>query len=126
MDKQGNTLHIELAGARAKLQIIEGYLQKRNTVAVRERLEALKIDQMIELGGLEAQREAVERVRTAEQTLYSLFTERQALQRNMGGWRNAVDKNQKSVEQYQTRLDETSGGLVPPQEDERKVTIYPI
>ena len=126
MDKEGNALDIELAGTRAKLQIIEGYLQRQNPKNVSERLEALKIDQIIELGGLEARREAVERVRTAEQGLYSLFTERQALQRNMAGWRDAVDKNQKSVEQYQTRLDETSGALVPPQEEERNVTIYPI
>jgi hypothetical protein len=126
MDKEGNTLDIELAGARAKLQIIEEYLQRRNTTAVRERLEALKIDQMIELGGLDARREAVEKVRTAEQGLYSLYAERKQLQQTLPGWRDDVQLRQRNIEQQTAELEETSGRLVPPQEEERKVTIYPI
>lgn len=126
MDKEGNTLDIELAGARAKLQIIEGYLERRNTVAVRERLEALKIDQMIELGGLDARREAVEKVRTAEQGLYSLYAERKQLNETLPGRRDNVKLWQSNIEKQRAELEETSGRLVPPQERERKVTIYPI
>jgi len=126
MDKQGNTLDIELAGIRAKLGIIEEYLQKHNPKNVSERLEAMKIDQMIELGGLEARREAIEKVRTAEQGLYSLYSERLQLNKTLPGRRGYVKRRPDEIKLSTAELERTSGWLVPPQNEERKVTIYPI
>ena len=127
MDKEGNMLNIELAGIRAKLTIIDEHLRKPALDDhVRQRLEGMKIDQLIELGGLDARRAAVEQIRTVEQTLYSLYSERHALQVNTESHRTDVEQLKNVVEARTSELKRTSGRLVPPQDSERKVTLYAI
>jgi len=80
MNKEGNTLDIELAGIRAKLQIIDEYRSKPYVDRdVLERLEAMKIDQLIELSSLEARRKAIEKILSAEQEFCRLYGEKKEL-----------------------------------------------
>jgi hypothetical protein len=127
MDKEAKMLDIELAGTQAKLAIIEGYLHERDLDAtVRGRLEAMKIDQLIELGGLNERERAIGKIQTAEQEFYSLYSERRQLQQIVPSLRSAVRRNLDEIKRHTTELARTSGWLVPPLDAERKVTIYPI
>jgi len=132
MDKEGKMLEIELAGIRAKLEVIDGYCSGSSSSKYRitsektERLEAMYIDLMIELSGLEARREAIERNRTAERQFYSLYSERRQLSQVVPSLRSALkDKNQQ-IERVTAQLERPSGEMVPPEVYENKVVIYPI
>lgn len=132
MDKEGKMLDIELAGIRAKLEIINEYLSGSSSSKYRitgqkiERLEAMYIDLMIELSGLQARREAIERIRTAEQGFYSLYRERKQLNQIVPSLRSALKGKKQRVERETTKLERQSGELVPPKVYENKVIIYPI
>ena len=126
MDKESKMLDIELAGTRAKLEIIEGYLQRQNPKNVSERLEALKIDQMIELGSLNDREKAVEQISTAEREFYSLYRERTQLQQSIPSLRRALEDDEEKIVNYTARLKHPSGRMVPPKVYKGKVMIYSL
>jgi len=127
MGKEADTLDIELAGIRAKLEVIDEYLSWSDLDNhVIERLETMRIDQMIELSGLDARRKAVERIRTTQQQFRSLYDERVTLHSAIGNLRDALAKRRQTIETMAAELERTSSPLVPPEESENKVMIYPI
>jgi len=132
MEKEGKMLEIELAGIRAKLEIIDEYCSGSSSSKYKitsektERLEAMYIDLMIELSGLEARREAIERIRTAERQFYSLYSERKELNQVVPSLRSALKEKNQKIERTTAQLEEPSGEMVPPEVYEDKVVIYPI
>ena len=127
MDKEGKMLDIELAGIKAKFDQIEGYLSETTLDNhIRERLEGMKIDQMIELVSLTERRKAVAKIRTAEQEFYSLYTERRQLHQSVPGLRDFLKEKKKEIDNAARLLARPRGEMVPPKVHEDKVVIYPI
>jgi chromosome segregation ATPase len=127
MDKQGNTLNIELAGIRAKLKVIDEYLEVHSGANPNiERLEALRIDQLIELSSLEARREAIERIVALEQEFCRLFAERIEVGATISSLRRAIGKDKERIAEMTNRLANADEGMKPPQVFENKIVIYPI
>ncbi|MHC4517587.1 MAG: hypothetical protein ACYTAS_03275 [Planctomycetota bacterium] len=127
MNKEGKMLDIELAGIHAKLNIIEGYLHEPDLDnPIRARLEGMKIDQLIELASLKEREEAIERIRTAEQQFYSLYSERRQLHQTVPGLRSALKGKKQRIERETAKLERQPGEMVPPRVYENKVIIYPI
>lgn len=127
MDKEGKMLDIELAGIKAKFDQIEGYLSETSLDShVRERLEGMKIDQMIELVSLTKRQEAVAKIRKAEQEFYSLYTERKQLHQSVPGLRDFLKQKENEIDNAARVLARPLGQLVPPKVYEDKVVIYPI
>lgn len=127
MDKQGDTLDIELAGIRAKLEVIADYLSRADLANhIAERLEGLRIDQMIELSSIEARREAIEKIVSVEKEFCRLYWEHRRLQQTVPSLRSAIEKNRKRIEDMTTYLEHPTMDMAPPQVFNNKVIIYPI
>ncbi|MBN1363021.1 MAG: hypothetical protein JW993_20650 [Sedimentisphaerales bacterium] len=127
MDRQIKTLDIDLAGVRGKLKVINEYLARQDLDNdVIETLEAQRIEQTIELSGLEARRQAIRQVRDEQQRFWDLVrlrTERE----------DSVKKLKKALEQDEERIRGTTGVLehgwgdtVPPAVYQNKVILYRI
>jgi hypothetical protein len=127
MDKDSNTLDIELAGIRAKVETINQYLSRTDLDNdVVEKLETLRIDQMIERNSLEARRKAIGRIYTAEQEFCSLYRQRRELEQTVAALRKALEDDEPRIDRLTTELTEPSERLVPPRVFENKVTLYRI
>ena len=127
MDKQGDTLDIELAGIRAKLEVIADYLSRADLANhIAERLEGLRIDQMIELSSIEARREAIEKIVSVEKEFCRLYWEHRKLQQSVPSLRSAIERDKKRIEEMTATLEHPPGYMRPPQIFENKVVIYPI
>lgn len=118
MDKTLNALDIELAGIREKLKAIEKY---RNEANLRDKLNEMYIELMIELSGLEARKKATEKIRRLEQEFLNLFYEREKLRNDV----NELDKTSKIKIDYNWR-DNPPPEMLPPKVYQDTVTIYPV
>jgi predicted nucleic acid-binding Zn-ribbon protein len=118
MDKTLNALDIELAGIREKLKAIEKYRSEAN---LRDKLNEMYIELMIELSGLEARKKATEKIHRLEQEFLNLFNERDMLREEV----NELDKTSEIKIDYNWR-DNPSPEMLPPKVYQDTVTIYPV
>jgi len=127
MDRQAKTLDIELAGVRGKLKVIDEYLGKPNLDNnVIETLEAQRIEQTIELSGLEARREAIHRIRDEQRRFCRLLEIVNDLERSVGQMKNTITRDQEIITGITNRLANPSGYMVPPKIYQNKVILHPI
>ena len=131
MDGALDTLGIELAGIRGKLNAIEKYRNKmpqHDTLHVK--LDEMFVEQMIELSGLEARRQTTESLRAKQQAFLDLYNERSDLEREVGKLRNTIGDSQKRINNMTELLahpkpDTTWGrNMLPPKVYQNTVTIH--
>ncbi|MBN2183018.1 MAG: hypothetical protein JW715_13995 [Sedimentisphaerales bacterium] len=118
MDKTINALDIELAGIREKLKTIEKY---QNEASLRDKLNEMHIELMIEMSGLEARKKATEKIRRIEEEFLKLFNEREKLRNEV----NDLDNTSKKVIDYNWR-DNPRPEMLPPKVYQNTVTICPV
>jgi hypothetical protein len=127
MDRQVKTLDIDLAGVRGKLEVINEYLSRPDlsTEAI-ETLEAQRIEQMIEMSGLDARRRAIGQVRDEQQRFWDLVRQRYELQNAIERLEREIERNQERTRNLTYRLEHPFGDMVVPPVYLNKVILYPI
>ena len=133
MNKALDTLAIELAGIREKLNMIEKY---RNTPdqseAIRARLEEMFIEQMIELSGLEARRQTTEKLRAKQQAFLDLYNEHREMQHEVTKLRRTIGEIRRTIYSMTESLAHPKPNtmlgknLLPPKVHQNTITIYPV
>ncbi|HNY80404.1 MAG: hypothetical protein RBS72_21410 [Sedimentisphaerales bacterium] len=127
MNKEGNTLDIELAGIRAKLQIIDDYRSRSDLDKnVSDRLEAMRIDQLIELSSLEARRKAIERILAAEQEFCRLYGEKKELRETIPRHVENIRDGEESLKGEPEILKQRREAHATPRIYNDTVILYPI
>jgi hypothetical protein len=120
-------LDIELAGIREKLNVIEQYRKSdKFSKATLEKLEQMFVEQMIELRGTEARKEAAIRLRDQDKqfcVLYDIWT---GLYIEVQNLRSRIDNDERRVRFYEEEMANPPDELLPPQVYQNKVTIYPV
>jgi len=123
MDKTLNALDIELAGIREKLKAIEKY---RNEPNLRDKLNEMYIELMIEMSGLEARRKITEQIRTREQEFLYLYNKRSNLKSKVTGLEETIKDSKILIKNFTDELNNPRTGLQPPKVYQNTVTIYPV
>ena len=123
MDKTLNALDIELAGIREKLKTIEKY---RNEASLRDKLNEMHIELMIELSGLEARRKITEQIRTREQEFLYLYNRRSDLKSKVISLEESIKDSKRIIKDYTDEIDNPRTSMQPPKVYRDMVTIYPV
>jgi hypothetical protein len=128
MSKMLDTLDVELAGIREKLEVIRTYWSKHSgrTKEADAKLEEIEIIQTIELKGAEARRKAAVAIRKREKDFLDLFDKWTSLDSEVKGLRSTIDNRQKHIAEYEAILANPKPDMLPPQIYQNKVTIYPV
>jgi hypothetical protein len=128
MSKMLDTLDVELAGIREKLNVINDYWSKRGEMseAARGKLQEMEIEQMVELKGAEARRKAAVAIRKREKDFFDLFDQWTSLDSEVKGLRSTIDNRQEHIAEYEAILANPKPDMLPPQIYQNKVTIYPV
>lgn len=128
MSKMLDTLDVELAGIREKLNVINDYWSKRGEMseAARGKLQEMEIEQMVELKGAEARRKAAVAIRKREKDFLDLFDKWTSLDSEVKGLRSTIDSRQKHIAEYEAILADPKPDMLPPKIYQDKVVIYPV
>jgi hypothetical protein len=128
MGKMLDTLDVELAGIREKLNVINDYWSKRGEMseAARGKLQEMEIEQMVELKGAEARRKAAVGIRQREKDFLDLFDQWLSLDSEVKGLRSTIDNRQEHIAEYEAILANPKPDMLPPKIYENKVVIYPV
>ncbi len=123
MDKTLNALDIELAGIREKLKAIEKY---RNEPNLRDKLNEMYIELMIEMSGLEARRKVTEQIRAREQEFLYLFNKWGSLQSEVRSLESSIKDSMRMIKNFTDELNNPRPTMRPPKVYQDTVTIYPV
>ncbi len=126
MDKEAKTIDIDLAGVRGRLKIIDKYLAGTLSASLRERLEGTRIEQMVELGGLEARQQAIQQVRGQQQRFFALVRQREDLSISITGLKEDIGRDQERVNAVKHRLEHPWGDMLPLAVYQDKVILYHV
>lgn len=132
MDKEARILEIDLAGVRGKLKVIDKYIADNYHIAEGAqdpmRLTTWKTEQMIELSGLDARQQAIEKIRVIPQSLETLSRERGDLQRAVNDLTKAIEQDTRDIEWTTKALEHPtpSSFLLPPKIYGNTVVIHPV
>jgi hypothetical protein len=127
MNEMLSILDIELAGIHEKLNVIEQYRKSANfSKATLDKLEQMFVEQMIELRGTEARKEAAVKLRDQDKqfcVLYDIWT---GLENVVGLLRSELEDREKMVRFCEEGMANPHPELLPPKVLQNKVTIYPV
>ena len=140
MDKMLDTLEIELAGIREKLEAIEEYRKEyRRTKGLPrkalsdetvDKLDQMFVEQMVELRGVEARIKAASRIRNREKAFLDLFSQWSNLDSEVNRLKHDLEISENSLRDVEKILADVVPGmlpqLLPPKVFQNKVTIYPV
>lgn len=140
MDKMLDTLEIELAGIREKLEAIEEYRKEyRRTKGLPrkalsdetvDKLDQMFVEQMVELRGVEARKKAALRIRNREKAFLDLFSQWSNLDSEVNRLKHDLEISENSLRDVEKILADVVPGmlpqLLPPKVFQNKVTIYPV
>jgi len=136
MAKTLDVVDIELAGIREKLKVIEEYRKPKglaDTLRYRElpneiivQLDQMFVEQMIELRGAEARKEATIRVLNREKACCSFFDQWTTLDSEVRGLKESLTISEVTVRNLEKELANPGPHLLPPKVFQNKVTIYPV
>lgn len=113
MDKEAKTIDIDLAGVRGRLKMIDQYLAKPLSESLRERLEGTRIEQMVDLAGLEARQQAIQQVRGQQQRFFTLVRQRDDLDISIMQLKEDIRQDQERVNAAKHRLEHPWGDMLP-------------
>lgn len=127
MNEMLSILDIELAGILEKLNVIEQYRKSDQfSKATLEKLEQMFVEQMIELRGTEARREAAVRLRDQDKQFCVLYGVWSGLGNEVGLLRGDLEGRERRVLFYEEEMANPPDELLPPKVLGNKVTIYPV
>jgi len=136
MAKMLDVVDIELAGIREKLKVIEEYRKPKgltDTLRYRElpneimvQLDRMFVEQMIELRGAEARKQATIRVRDREKALCDFFNQLFTLDAEAHRLKDGLSGSERRLRGVEERLANPRPNMLPPKVFQNKVTIYPV
>lgn len=127
MNKMLSILDIELAGIREKLDVIEKYRESEKfSKATLEKLEQMFVEQVVELRGTEARKEAAIKLRDQDKQFCDLFDAWTGLENQAGVLRNDLKSIERKVRFCEEEMANPPEELLPPKVLQNKVTIYPV
>jgi hypothetical protein len=127
-----DTLDIEIAGIRAKLEVIDMYIEegKRNrayTVGrTLEKLNQMATEQMIELRGAEARKQTASHIRERAEKFVALTQDLQRADMMKGSLATHLNDHKKKLLKLREKLANPTPEMLPPKVFQDKVTIYPV
>jgi hypothetical protein len=127
MNEMLSILDIELAGIREKLNVIEQYRKLANfSKATLDKLEQMFVEQMIELRGAEARKEAAVKLRDQDKQFCDLYDAWTGLGSGVGILRSNLEDNERRARFCEEEIANPPSELLPPKVLQNKVTIYPV
>ena len=128
MSKMLDTLDVELAGIREKLNVIQDYWRRDGgqTKEASAKLQELQIIQTIELKGAEARRKAAVAIRQREKDFLDLFDKWTSLDSEVKRLKDTIESREEKIAEIEETLANPKPDMLPPQIYQNKVTIYPV
>jgi len=128
MNKMLDMLEIEMIGTSEKLKTIEKYRKGQEKLAgqLYLKLDEMFIEQMIELGSIEARIHMAEQIRAKEQRFLGLLTERSQLQRDTEDLKVLISSLPELISHITHELENPTPDMLPPKVYQDKVTIWRI
>ena len=128
MSKMLDTLDVELAGIREKLEVIRTYWSQHRgrTNEADAKLEEIQIIQTIELKGAEARRKAAVAIRQREKDFLDLFDQWTSLNSEVKGLKDTIGSREERIAEIEETLANPKPDMLPPQIYQNKVVIYPV
>jgi len=131
MNNMLDTINIEIVGIRAKLETIEKYRADRDEnqrvlKVAYDKLDYMFIEQMVELKGSEARKEAVLKIRKQEEEFLNSFDQWTGLERELDRLKDSVSTSERELRGVEERLAKPRPDMLPPKVYQNKVTIYPV
>jgi len=127
MNEMLSIIDIELAGIREKLNVIEHYRKLANfSKATLDKLEQMFVEQVIELRGTEARKEAAVKLRDRDKQFCDLYDAWTNLGNGVSLLRGNLEDREKMVRICEEEMANPPGELLPPKVLWNKVTIYPV
>lgn len=127
MNRNLNTLNIEIKGIEAKLSAVKEYKSKKNiSIEGLAKLEQILSEQTIELAGTLARKEAAIQIRTIEEKFYESYTEMFRLDCEVINLRDDLRNCELDIFRAKERLARPTPEMLQPEVYQNKVTIYPV
>ena len=136
MDKMLDTLEIEFAGIREKLEALDSYRRTKRLPTKEfsdetvDKLDQMFVEQMVELRGVEARKKAALRIRNREKTFLYFFSQWSNLDSEVNRLKHDLEISENSLRDVEKILADVVPGmlpqLLPPKVFQNKVTIYPV
>ena len=133
MDKMLDTLEIELAGIREKLNSIEKYRRKKYAEDAKhfsketlDKLDQMYVEQMIELSSAKARQKAAFGIRKREKEFLVLFSRQSNLEGEVGRLKHDLEIAENNLLSTEKILANPVPEMLPPKVYQNKVTIYPV
>jgi len=133
MDKMLDTLEIELAGIREKLNSIEKYRRKKYAEDAKhfsketlDKLDQMYVEQMIELSSAKARQKAAFGIRKREKEFLVLFNRQSNLEGEVDRLKHDLEIAENNLLSIEKILDNPVPEMLPPKVYQNKVTIYPV
>lgn len=127
MNEMLSIIDIELAGLREKLNVIEQYRKSgKFSKATLDKLEQMFVEQVVELRGTEARKEAAVKLRDQDKQFCDLYDAWSDLGTGVGFLRGNLEDREKMVRFCEEEIANPPPELLPPKVLRNKVTIYPV
>jgi hypothetical protein len=132
MDKMLDVLEIELEGIQEKLTSIEKFRStkrlggRRLSEETLDKLDHMLVEQMIELKGAEARKEATLRIRGREKGFLDLFNQWDSLNSEVNRLKRNLDNSEKNMRNIEKTLANPRKEMLPPKVYQDRITIYPV
>jgi hypothetical protein len=130
MEKEARIVELDLAGVRGKLKVIDRYINEVKTTGkpVPPQLETMKTEQMVELSGLEARREAIGRFGAIPREFVALNSNRETFTKEVRLLTHAIEDDTHAVEETTRSLEQPTqySYLLPPKIFDDTVVIHPV
>ena len=132
MDKMLDTLEIEFAGIREKLEALDSYRRtkrlprKELSDETVDKLDQMFVEQMVELRGVEARKKAALRIRNREKTFLYFFSQWSNLDSEVNMLKHDLEIAENNLRDADKILANPVPEMLPPKVFQNKVTIYPV
>ncbi len=132
MDKMLDTLEIEFAGIREKLEALESYRRTKRLPTKEfsdetvDKLDQMFVEQMVELRGVEARKKAALRIRNREKTFLYFFSQWSNLDSEVNRLKQDLEISENNLRDVEKTLANPVPEILPPKVFQNKVTIYPV
>ncbi|MHC4575363.1 MAG: hypothetical protein ACYS76_14740 [Planctomycetota bacterium] len=126
LNKKLDDLNIEIAGLRAEVEATTEAIGAPAGEPLRQKLEEIRIQQMIKLKAAEAKKDTAAKIRDQAETFFRLVNELSQFAQPLSELRSRLEICEQSLHQTEYRLANPSMDMVPPKVFQNKVTIYPV
>ncbi|HUT28508.1 MAG TPA: hypothetical protein VMX13_01860 [Sedimentisphaerales bacterium] len=126
LNKKLDDLNIEIAGLRAELEATSEAIGGPARGPFRDKLEEIRIEQMIKLKATEAKKDTATKIRDQAETFFRLVNELSQFAQPLSELRSRLGNCEQNLRQTEYRLANPSMEMLPPEVFQNKVTIYRV